>query len=35
VSESGATAYVNKEQLASDTIRRLWEERDSGTFATC
>ena len=32
--ESGATAYVNKERLASDTIRRLWEERDSGTFAT-
>jgi DNA-binding NarL/FixJ family response regulator len=33
--ESGATAYVNKERLASDTIRQLWEERDSGTFATC
>jgi DNA-binding NarL/FixJ family response regulator len=32
---SGATAYVNKERLASDTIRRLWEERDSGSFATC
>jgi DNA-binding NarL/FixJ family response regulator len=32
---SGATAYVNKERLASDTIRRLWEERNSGTFATC
>jgi DNA-binding NarL/FixJ family response regulator len=32
--QSGATAYVNKERLASDTIRRLWEERDSGTFAT-
>jgi len=30
---SGATAYVNKEQLASDTIRRLWEDRDSGSFA--
>jgi DNA-binding NarL/FixJ family response regulator len=33
--ESGATAYVNKERLASDTIRQLWEERNSGTFATC
>jgi DNA-binding NarL/FixJ family response regulator len=32
---SGATAYVNKERLASDTIRRLWEDRNSGTFATC
>jgi two-component system, NarL family, invasion response regulator UvrY len=32
--QSGATAYVNKERLASDTIRRLWEERNSGTFAT-
>ena len=29
------TAYVNKERLASDTIRRLWEERNSGSFATC
>jgi DNA-binding NarL/FixJ family response regulator len=34
-SASGATAYVNKERLASDTIRRLWEQRDSGSFATC
>ena len=34
-SQSGATAYVNKERLASDTIRRLWEERNSGSFATC
>jgi DNA-binding NarL/FixJ family response regulator len=32
---SGATAYVNKERLAVDTIRRLWEERDSGSFASC
>jgi DNA-binding NarL/FixJ family response regulator len=32
---SGATAYVNKERLASDTIRRLWEDRNSGTFAAC
>jgi DNA-binding NarL/FixJ family response regulator len=34
-SQSGATAYVNKERLASDTIRQLWEKRNSGTFATC
>ena len=34
-SASGATAYVNKERLASDTIRRLWEERDSGAFVSC
>jgi DNA-binding NarL/FixJ family response regulator len=32
---SGATAYVNKERLAADTIRRLWEERDSGSFVSC
>jgi DNA-binding NarL/FixJ family response regulator len=34
-SASGATAYVNKERLASDTIRRLWEERNSGSFVSC
>lgn len=27
---SGARAYVNKEQLGSDTLRRLWEHRDAG-----
>jgi DNA-binding NarL/FixJ family response regulator len=32
---SGATAYVNKERLAADTIRRLWDERDSGSFVSC
>jgi DNA-binding NarL/FixJ family response regulator len=32
---SGATAYVNKERLAADTIRRLWEERGSGSFISC
>jgi pilus assembly protein CpaE len=26
---SGARAYVHKEQLAPDTLRRLWAERDS------
>jgi two-component system, NarL family, invasion response regulator UvrY len=30
---SGARAYVNKERLAADILRRLWEERDSGVFA--
>jgi two-component system, NarL family, invasion response regulator UvrY len=34
-SASGATAYVNKERLAADTLRRLWEERGSGTFVSC
>ena len=29
---SGATAYVNKERLAADTLRLLWEERGSGSF---
>jgi DNA-binding NarL/FixJ family response regulator len=29
---SGARAYVNKERLAGDTLRRLWEKRDSGSF---
>jgi len=33
--DSGATAYVNKERLAADTIRQLWDKRDSGWFATC
>jgi two-component system invasion response regulator UvrY len=32
--ESGARAYVNKERLGTDTLRRLWETRDSGAFAT-
>src|ERR1700689_4164698 len=30
---SGARGYVNKEQLGADTLRRLWEGRDSGAFA--
>jgi len=32
---SGAAAYVNKERLAADTLRRLWEERGSGSFVSC
>ena len=31
---SGARAYVHKEQLGAKTIRRLWDERDSGAFGT-
>ena len=34
-SASGATAYVNKERLAADTIRALWEARGSGSFVSC
>ena len=34
-SASGAAAYVNKERLAADTIRRLWDERGSGSFVSC
>ena len=29
---SGARAYVHKEQLAPDTLRRLWAERESLAF---
>jgi two-component system, NarL family, invasion response regulator UvrY len=32
---SGAIAYVNKERLTADTLRRLWDERDSGSFVSC
>jgi two-component system, NarL family, invasion response regulator UvrY len=31
---SGASAYVNKEQLGADTLRRLWQDRGSGSFGT-
>jgi DNA-binding NarL/FixJ family response regulator len=31
---SGAAAYVNKEHLAAETLRQLWAERDSGSFAS-
>jgi len=33
VAASGASAYVNKEQFGADTLRRLWADRDSGSFA--
>jgi DNA-binding NarL/FixJ family response regulator len=32
---SGAIAYVSKERLAADTLRQLWEGRDSGSFVSC
>jgi len=31
---SGASAYLNKERLGAETLRRLWADRDSGLFAT-
>ena len=31
---SGARAYVNKEHLGADTLRRIWEERCSGSFGS-
>ncbi len=32
VATSGARAYMNKEHLGADTLRRLWDERDTGEF---
>jgi two-component system, NarL family, invasion response regulator UvrY len=32
--DSGAAGYLNKEQFGADTLRRLWAERGSGTFAS-
>ena len=32
--DSGSSAYLNKERFGADTLRRLWAERDSGSFAT-
>jgi pilus assembly protein CpaE len=32
VATSGARAYLNKEHLGADTLRRLWEERDEKKF---
>jgi pilus assembly protein CpaE len=34
VATSGARAYLNKENLGADTLRRLWAERDAGEFIT-
>jgi len=30
---SGASAYVSKEQFGADTLRRLWDDRNSGSLA--
>jgi two-component system, NarL family, invasion response regulator UvrY len=30
--DSGASAYLNKERLGADTLRRLWQNRNSGLF---
>ena len=32
---SGAIAYVSKERLTADTLRELWDRRDSGSFVSC
>src|SRR5271156_6430565 len=32
--DSGARAYVHKEQLGATTLRRLWDQRDEVAFAT-
>ena len=32
--ESGARAYVHKEQLGATTLRRLWDQRNEVAFAT-
>ena len=34
VATSGARAYLNKEQLGADTLRRLWEGRHAKVFVT-
>jgi len=32
VTTSGARAYLNKEHMGADMLRRLWAERDAGEF---
>jgi len=32
VATSGARAYLNKEHLGADTLRRLWAEREAQQF---
>jgi DNA-binding NarL/FixJ family response regulator len=34
VATSGARAYLNKEHLGADTLRRLWDHRDSEDFTS-
>ncbi len=31
---SGASGYLNKEQLAADTLRRMWEHRDTSSLGS-
>jgi DNA-binding NarL/FixJ family response regulator len=31
---SGARAYLNKERFSGDTLRQLWDSRDSGIFVS-
>ena len=31
---SGAIGYLNKEQVGADTLRRIWDDKDSGIFCT-
>jgi hypothetical protein len=32
--DCGASAYVNKERFGAETLRQLWADRNSGSFAT-
>jgi two-component system, NarL family, invasion response regulator UvrY len=34
VAASGASGYVHKEHFGAEALRRLWQERDSGAFAS-
>jgi DNA-binding NarL/FixJ family response regulator len=34
VAASGASGYLNKERFGVEVLRRLWEDRDPGVFAT-
>jgi pilus assembly protein CpaE len=34
VAASGASGYLNKERFGVEILRRLWEDRDPGVFAT-
>jgi pilus assembly protein CpaE len=34
VATSGARAYLNKEHLGADSLRRLWQERDNQVFTS-
>ena len=31
---SGASGYLNKEQLGADRLRQMWEDRGSGTLSS-